>query len=67
MQAYDYLRFAALLARIIADESLASTLRTHARLLGLHKDYATNARLDPAKLEPLRGPFDSEELPVRVD
>lgn len=62
MQAYDYLRFAALLARIIADESLASTLRTHARLLGLHKDYATNARLDPAKLEPLRGPASEDAL-----
>lgn len=62
MRAYDYLRFAALMARIIADDSLAATLRTHAKLLTLHKDYATNAKLDPAKLDPLRAPASENEL-----
>ncbi len=54
IKAYDYLRFARILARVLGDEQLAGTLGTHASLLSLHQYYATNSRIDPEKLEALQ-------------
>lgn len=61
-KAYDYLRFARLLARTIADERLAQLLLTHASLLPLHQYYAINSRIDPEKLEVLRAKAEGEPL-----
>lgn len=52
--AYDYLRFARLLALIIADNKLADRLGTHARLLLQHQFFATNNHIDVEALEDLR-------------
>lgn len=54
IQAYDYLRFARLMALIIGDTILADRFGTHAALLSLHQYYATNSRLDPEKLIKLK-------------
>lgn len=54
IRAYDYLRFARLLALIIGDMNLAEGFGTHAALLSLHQYYATNSRLDPEKLVELK-------------
>ncbi len=61
-KAYDYLRYARLLAKTIADERLAQLLLTHASLLPLHQYYATNSRIDPEKLEVLRSRAEGEPL-----
>ncbi len=53
IKAYDYLRFARLLALVIGDEALADKLITHAGLLSLHQYYATNSRIDEDKLQAL--------------
>ncbi len=42
IQAYDYLSFARLLARIIEDNELAEVIKAHKEILMLHKHYATN-------------------------
>ncbi len=62
IQAYDYLRFARMLAIIIADQPLASKLGTHAALLTLHQYYATNSRIDAEKLEALQADANSDPL-----
>lgn len=61
-KAYDYLRYARLLARTIADERLAQLLLTHASLLTLHQYYAINSRIDPEKLEVLRARAEGEPM-----
>ncbi len=54
IKAYDYLRFARVLALLIGDSALAAKLGTHASLLALHQYYATNSRIDPEKLDALK-------------
>ncbi len=54
IKAYDYLRFARLLALAIADNTLADKMSTHASLLTLHQYYAVNNRLDSERLEKLQ-------------
>lgn len=54
IKAYDYLRFARLLALLVGDEPLADKLGTHAALLTLHQYFATNNRIDSDKLEALK-------------
>ncbi len=54
IKAYDYLRFARLLARVLGDKALAEQLGTHAALLSLHQYYATNSRIEAEKLEALQ-------------
>lgn len=61
-EAYDYLRFARLLALAIGDRPLASKLLAHTQLLIQHQFFATNSRIDTdtlAKLAPeaLADPF----------
>lgn len=53
IKAYDYLRFARLLALTIGDQALADKLHTHAALLGQHQYYAANSRIDAEQLEQL--------------
>ncbi|MDE6207163.1 MAG: ATP-binding protein [Muribaculaceae bacterium] len=53
IKAYDYLRFARILALAIEDSSLAEKLSAHAALLTLHQYFATNSRLDADKLAEL--------------
>lgn len=60
IKAYDYLRFARLMALIIGDTSLADRFGTHAALLSLHQYYATNSRLDPEKLVELKDTAESD-------
>lgn len=50
VKAYDYLRFARLLALIIEDCRLAERLSAHATLLTMHQYFATNSRLDTDEL-----------------
>ncbi len=54
LKAYDYLRYARLMALAIDDTALASKLETHAALLVQHQYYATNRRVDAEALERLR-------------
>lgn len=54
IKAYDYLRYARLLALTIGDQHLAEKLLAHSSLLGLHQYYATNTRIDSEELEKLR-------------
>jgi hypothetical protein len=51
LTAFDYLRFARLLAIAIGDDALADSLATHAALLRLHQFYAMNSRVDADELE----------------
>lgn len=53
-KAYDYLRFARLMALAIGADTLADTLQTHAQLLVQHRYYAANKRVDKDALEGLR-------------
>lgn len=53
INAFDYLRFARLLALLIDDTELASSLGTHAQLLLQHDFYASNKRIDSASLATL--------------
>lgn len=53
-RAYDYLRFARLMALIIDDQRMAERLRIYARLLTMHQYFATNSRVDPEEIENLR-------------
>lgn len=48
--AYDYLRFARLMALAISDTDLAERLSTHATLLQLHQYFAINSCIDAADL-----------------
>lgn len=50
VKAYDYLRFARLLALMIDDSRLAERLSAHASLLTMHQYFATNSRLDTDEL-----------------
>lgn len=52
--AYDYLRYARLLALTIGDKALAENLATHAALLSQHQFYAVNNRIDREAIEKLR-------------
>lgn len=54
IKAYDYLRFARLLALIISDKQLADLLGVHASLLTHHQYFAINNHIDAEKLEGLR-------------
>lgn len=60
--AYDYLRYARLLALAIRDNDTAEKLRTHARLLGLHQYFAINRRVDTDQLEELRAVSEADPL-----
>ncbi len=62
INAFDYLRFARLLALLIDDKELASTLGTHAQLLLQHDFYASNKRIDPSSLSKLAE--DSAKMPL---
>lgn len=62
IKAYDYLRFARLLAILIGDTTLADKLSAHAALLTLHQYYATNSRIESDKLEALRSEADADPL-----
>ncbi len=42
IQSYDYLSFARILARVIADDELAAVIKAHKEILMLHKHYAAN-------------------------
>lgn len=61
-QAYDYLRFARLLALTIGDTKLAERLGTHASLLTLHQYFAKNNRIDADELENLRSATSGDPL-----
>lgn len=54
IKAYDYLRFARLLAMLIGDDALAGSLSTHASLLSLLQYYSINSRIEPDSLESLK-------------
>ena len=54
IKAYDYLRFARILAKVISDEHFAEKLSAHAALLTLHQYFATNSNIDSDKLEALK-------------
>lgn len=54
IKAYDYLRFARILALVLGDNRLAEQLGTHAALLSQHQYYATNSRIDAEELESLQ-------------
>ncbi len=60
--AYDYLRYARLMALLIEDEKLSTALGTHAALLSQHQYYATNNRIEPEILDSLRA--DSRSNPL---
>lgn len=62
IKAYDYLRFARLMALLIADEQLAAGLKTHASLLTLHQYFASNSRIDAEKLDELEARVDGDPL-----
>lgn len=62
LNAYDYLRFARLLALLIDNAELASSLGTHASLLLLHDFYASNKRIDASELRKLAD--DSARMPM---
>lgn len=62
LKAYDYLRFARLLALLIDNADLASSLGTHASLLLQHDFYASNKRIDASELEKLAE--DSAKIPM---
>lgn len=51
LTAFDYLSYARLLAIIIDDEQLASTLKAHKDILQLHQYYAKNKRIDQDSIE----------------
>lgn len=60
--AYDYLRYARMLALLIEDMKLSTALGTHAALLSQHQYYATNNRIEPEILDSLRA--DSRSNPL---
>lgn len=62
IKAYDYLRFARLLALVIGDENLATRLGTHASLLTLHQYFASNSRMDSDKLDDIQPEAQSDPL-----
>lgn len=62
LNAYDYLRFARLLALLIDNGEIASSLGTHASLLLQHDFYASNKRIDSSELEKLAE--DSAKMPM---
>lgn len=54
LSAFDYLRYARLLALATGDSDMAANLLTHASLLHQHQFYASNSRIDAAELEARR-------------
>lgn len=51
LTAFDYLSYSRLLAIIIDDQQLASTLKAHKDILQLHQYYAKNKRVDIDSIE----------------
>ena len=62
IKAYDYLRFAKLLAMITGDERLTQRVATHAAMLAQHQFFATNSRLDADNLAPLAAAVGDDQL-----
>ncbi len=62
LNAFDYLRFARLLALSVGDTGMAANLLTHASLLHQHQFYASNSRVDAAELESRRAEADLSPL-----
>lgn len=52
--AFDYLRFARMLALAIDEKVIAEKLLAHSALLSLHQFFATNNRVDSEKLDSLK-------------
>lgn len=61
-QAFDYIHYARLLARLADDEAMAADLATHASLLTMIQFFATNDRLDTEVLRKMRSRVEGRPL-----
>lgn len=62
VQAFDYIHYARLLARLADDSDMAEDLATHASLLTMTQFFATNDRLDADALRKLRTRVENRPL-----
>lgn len=62
VQAFDYIHYARLLARLADDPTMADDLATHASLLTMTQFFATNDRLDTEALRKLRPRVENRPL-----